>query len=60
MVKPSRAPKEKLVELSSVVGCGRSRPAVFDWDRDKASSHDGREAQQWYDGGDTVEMSRQQ
>ena len=25
----------------------------------KASSHDGREAQQWHDGGDTVEMSRE-
>ena len=29
--------------------------AVFDWDRDEASSHDEGEAQQWYDGGDTVD-----
>ena len=27
---------------------------VFDWDRDDASSHDEGEAQQWYDGGDTM------
>ena len=27
---------------------------VFDWNRDDASSHDDGEAQQWYDGGDTV------
>ena len=29
--------------------------AVFDWDRDEASSHDEGEGQQWYDGGDTVD-----
>ena len=27
---------------------------VFDWDRDDASTHDEGEAQQWNDGGDTV------
>ena len=31
--------------------------AVFDWDCDGASSHDGGEAQLWYDGGDTVDKS---
>ena len=29
--------------------------AVFDWDRDEASSHDEGEAQWWYGGGDTVD-----
>ena len=45
MVRTSCVPKGKLVELSPVVGYGGPHPAVFDWDRDKASSHDGGEAQ---------------
>ena len=45
-------------ETRRIEGSCRMRwphPAVFDWDRDKASSQDGQEAHQWYDGGNTVE-----
>ena len=41
MVKPSCAPKEKLGELSSVVGCGVSPSSRLRLGQDKASSHDG-------------------